>query len=37
MHVIVELWQQAGILLWVVPIAAGLVAAGIALDRADRG
>jgi hypothetical protein len=34
--VVAELWLQMGSMLWVVPVALGLVATGMAMDRADR-
>jgi hypothetical protein len=37
MSALTELWLQVSTLLWVVPVAVGLVAAGLAMDRADRG
>ena len=36
MNVVAELWMQVGTMIWVVPVAVGLVATGIAMDRADR-
>ena len=36
MNVVADLWLQVGAMLWVVPVAMGLVATGIAMDRSDR-
>ena len=36
MNVVAERWLQVGTMIWVVPVAMGLVATGIAMDRADR-
>ena len=36
MNVVAELWTQVGTMIWVVPVAMGLVATGIAMDRQDR-
>ena len=36
MNVVAELWFQVGTMIWVVPVAFGLVATGIVMDRSDR-
>jgi hypothetical protein len=36
MSIVVELLSQIGPLLWVVPVAAGVVATGMTLDWVDR-
>ena len=35
-NVVADLWMQVATMIWVVPVAFGLVATGIAMDRADR-
>lgn len=36
MNVVTDLWMQVSTMIWVVPVAMGLVATGIAMDWSDR-
>ena len=36
MNLLLDLWAQCWVAVWVVPVAAGMVATGFLMDRADR-